>query len=74
MEDINSDKKPWRLANPYAIVSDVHILTEEIPDAKLKPGTTVRYVSANRLLRVDALEETYWRQREHKEGVPQVRL
>ena len=74
LEDINSDKKPWRLANPYAVVSDIHILTEEIPDAKLKPGTTVRYVSANRLLRVDSLEETYWRYREHKEGVPQVRL
>lgn len=74
LEDIDSKRKPWYLANPYAVVSDVHILTEEIPDAKLKPGSTVRYVSANRLLRIDSLEDTYWRQRENNEGIPQVRL
>lgn len=73
LEEIDSDKRPWSDKNPYAVVSDNHILIDDIPGSTLKKGSTVRYVSANTLLNPDQLEEKYWEQK-REGGIPQVRL
>lgn len=73
LEDINSEKRPWDMTNPYVVISDAQILIEDIPGSTLPRGTTIRYVSANTLLNPDQLEELYWKQK--REGrIPQVRL
>lgn len=73
LEDINSDKKPWQEANKYAVVSDPHILIEEIPGSNLPKGSVIRYVSSNTLVNPDRLAELYWKQKQ-EERIPQVRL
>lgn len=73
LEDINTDRKPWDELNPYAVVSDPHILIESIPGSNLPKGTTIRYVSANTLLDPNELENMYWKQK-REGGIPQVRL
>lgn len=74
LENIDDDYEPWANMNPYAGVTDPHIIIDEVPGSTLKKGSVVRYVSANTLINADSLEELYWDQKQNPGNIPQVRL
>jgi hypothetical protein len=59
LESMNSEYSPWDAANPYAVVSDVHLLMRDDLGLKLKRGTSVRYVTSNVLLKASDLKQIY---------------
>lgn len=73
LESMNSSFKPWKNKNKYAITSNVMTVIDPIPGSNLKPGSHVRYVTADRMLNINDLETIYWNQRENGQE-PEVRL
>lgn len=74
LEDLNSDRSLWQESNPYAIVSDVHLLMRDDLGLNLKKGTAVRYVTSNMLLDSTGLKQIYEEQKTTPGKKPQVRL
>jgi hypothetical protein len=68
LENMDSSESPWDRNNPYAVVSDVHLLMRDDLGLKLKKGTSVRYVTSNVLLKASDLKQIYESQKEQEQA------